>query len=94
MMITDDPIEILEREAAAVAACFGVPAAADLAAALVERIALTLGGARLYLPSMRTRCIGRRDDEIRGRWRGNNLDELAREYSLSKRQIRRVVRRK
>jgi Mor family transcriptional regulator len=90
-LINDDPIDVIQQEAAAVAACFGVPAPADMAAALVERLTMRFAGCDLYVPRMPRRARTMRDREIRRKWSGANAAELALEYDLSERQVRRIA---
>ncbi len=52
------------------------------------KLARELGGERIYLPKLTTVT---RDEEIRQRYDGYNIRELAREYGLSERWIRKIV---
>jgi Mor family transcriptional regulator len=92
---TLDPISILEEEARAVAQCFGIAASDDAAAALVDRMIARLGGAHVYFPLgvARQRKASRHavKSAIRARFDGSNLKELAREYDLSPRHVRRLL---
>jgi len=92
---TLDPISILEEEARAVAQCFGVAASDAIAAALIDRMIARLGGTHVYIPlgEARRREAERQlvKNEIRKRFDGTNLKELAREYSLSPRHVRRIL---
>lgn len=88
--VTDDPIDVLEEEARAVAQCFGIAASDDVAAMFVERIILRLGGECFYVPRRRQQTRQRMRDEIRARFDGGNAVELAREYGVSVRWVRKV----
>jgi len=62
------------------------------ASALADEIALEVrnevGGSEIYIPSPNRNA---RNQAIRAAFRGNNLDELAKQYSLSRRQVERIV---
>ena len=90
---TDDPLEILQEEARAVAQCFGVATCDEAAAALVDRIILRLGGGYIYVPRRGTRERLRVQAEIRRRFDGLNGAALAKEFGLTPRHIRRLVRK-
>lgn len=87
----DDPISVLEEEARAVARCFGVAACDEVAAAFVDRVILRLGGGYVYVPQRRTEERRRIRREILDRFNGRNIKELAREFSLTQRHVRRIV---
>jgi Mor family transcriptional regulator len=82
-------VSVIEQEARAVAASFGVSVPDDAAAALVQRLLIRLGGERLYLP--RRRAALQRHEEIRARYTGGNVADLAREFGLTTRSVRRIV---
>lgn len=86
-----DPVAVIEQEARAVALSFGVSTPDDAAAALVERVLMRLGGGQLYLPKKRAESPRARHQEIRARFRGDNVTELAREFGLTARSVRRIV---
>ena len=86
-----DPVAVIEQEARAVALSFGVSAPDDAAAALVDRVLMRLGGDRLYLPKKRSESPRARHQEIRNRFKGDNVAELAREFKLTPRSVRRIV---
>lgn len=86
-----DPVAVIEQEARAVALSFGMAAPDDVASALVERLMLRLGGDRLYLPKKRAESPRARHQEIRARFRGDNVAELAREFGITARSVRRIV---
>ncbi|OGB68583.1 MAG: hypothetical protein A2486_16105 [Burkholderiales bacterium RIFOXYC12_FULL_65_23] len=86
-----DPVAVIEQETRAVALSFGVSTPDDLASALVERVLMRLGGGQLYLPKKRTESPRVRHQEIRARFKGDNVAELAREFGLTTRSVRRIV---
>ena len=95
-MTTPDPrflnaINVLEEEARAVAQCFGVTSCEAVAAALVDRFLMRLGGTYVYIPQRRVRERARIHEEIARRSNGQNVKELAREYSMSPRHVRRIA---
>ncbi|MET3477008.1 Mor transcription activator family protein [Variovorax atrisoli] len=87
----EEPLAIIEEEALAVARCFGVAIPEAAAASLVERIVLRLGGAHVYLPKRTPRERSRIRTEIVARFNGRNLFELAREYEMTPRHLRRIL---
>lgn len=88
---SNDPVEVIEQEALAVARCFGIAASDEMAAALVDRILLRLGGAQLYLPRRSTRARQHVRLEIARRFNGRNIDELARDLAVTTRYVRKIV---
>jgi Mor family transcriptional regulator len=87
----EDPIAIIEQEARAMAQCFGVARADEAAASLVDRILLRLGGELVYLPKRSARNRKRDREELIRKFTGNNLLELAREYGVTARHLRRIL---
>lgn len=87
----DDPLHILEEEARAVAMSFGVSACDAAAAALVDRVIRRLAGTNFYVHSASTRARQRVQTEMRRKFNGTNLRELASEYGMSVRHARRIV---
>lgn len=95
----EHPLVVIEEEARAVAKCFGVAASDDAAAALVDRVIARLGGAMVYFPlrqrGQRTQKQRDRDDLvalIRARFNGANSAEIAREFKLTTRHVRRLLK--
>lgn len=83
---------ILHQEAHAAAASFGLPASADLAESIVDRIRHRCGGYEVYVPKRASRAQSAiTHAQIRARFTGSNLSDLARETGKSERQIRRIV---
>lgn len=89
----DNILSRIEDEARAVAASFGVPTPNDLAAALLDRLRVNLGGERIYVPQRDRRTRASRDAAIRAEFTGNNHADLARRHQISIRQVRNVLRR-
>ena len=89
--ISDDPLDIIEEEALAVAKCFGVGAPEDAAAMLIERIIARMPCTSVYIPKkrLRDRCLIKR--HIRIRFDGTNARALALEYEMSERWVRKIV---
>lgn len=90
--LTDDPIDIIEQEADAVAQCFGVEASRDLAATLIDRITQRLAGENIYFARERASARRARCDEIRAAFTGRNTAELARRFGVSVRYVQKVVK--
>lgn len=83
-------IDIIQEEILETAPFFGIhpQIAEDHAKAVIDKLRLRLGGSECYMAKHeRTR----RNADIRSKWRGNNLEELSREYLLTTRQIRYIV---
>lgn len=89
--ISDDPIDIIEQEAAAVAHYFGVQAADDFAKSLVHRLTFLLDGERVHFTPRRRAFSRARRDEIRAAFTGRNFSELARRFGVSVRYVRKIV---
>lgn len=84
-------LEVLREEFRAMALCHGVEACDEAAAALLDRLALRLGGAHVYIPQGRAINRARVAEEMRRRFDGTNVNSLAREYGLSSRHARRIL---
>ena len=91
---SEEPLAIIEEEARAVARCFGVATPEAAAASLIDRILLRLGGAHVYLPKRTSRDRTRIRGEILARFDGRNLFQLAREYEMTPRHLRRILSNK
>jgi len=89
--LPDNILTRIEDEARAVALAFGVVTPNALAASLLDRLRMNVGGGKIYLPKSDWRQRARRNAAIRAKFKGNNIDELAREHGLSERWIRRIV---
>ena len=89
---TTDLAAVLHEEAFATAAALGLPAGGDLAASIVDRVMLRLGGREVYVPKRAGRTqTALAHARIRARFTGTNQAELAREAGMSARQIRRIL---
>lgn len=88
---SDHALDIIKEEARAVAQCFGVPKPDDVAAMIVDRIIERLAGGNIYIPKKSLRDRSRIRREIRARYTGNNIPELAHEYEMSTRWVRKIV---
>lgn len=86
-----DPIAVLREELAAAAVCHGVERVEDLTEELVRRYVQRLGGVQVYVRSKRSREKSKIADEIRERFTGRNAKELASEYGLTTRHVRRLL---
>ena len=86
-----DPIAVLREELAAAAICHGVERVEDLTEALVTRVVQRLGGVQVYVPSTHSLERARVVAEIRERFTGRNARDLAREYGLTPRHVRRLL---
>jgi Mor family transcriptional regulator len=89
--ISDHALDIIEEEARAVAQCFGVPVPEDAASMIVDRIIARLAGSNIYIPKKSRRDRSRTRRLIRLRSTGNNIRELAREFNMSERWVRKIV---
>lgn len=86
-----DLFSLLEAEARAVAAAFGVPTAAELAAALVDRMHHQVGGGKVYIAKRsKTRRQEARDALVRD-FNGANLREVAARHGFSRAQAYRIL---
>lgn len=86
-----DPVAIIEEEARAMAQSFGICSPEDAAQSLMDRILIRLGGELIYLPKRSARRRRRDREELLSRFNGRNLFELAREYGITPRHLRRVL---
>ena len=86
----DTAVELHRILTASLTRRFGLPeiAAAALADEIAVEVRNEVGGSELYIPSPSRHA---RNAAIRAEFRGNNLDELARKYGLSRRQVERIV---
>ena len=88
-----DPIEIIRAEARAVAQCFGIAAADEAAASMVERLQARLAGVSVYIPARSSQDRERVRVEILARYDGTNVGQLAREFDLTQRGVRKLIAR-
>ena len=89
-----DPIAVLREELAAAALCHGVERVEDLTEELVRRYVQRLGGLNVYVRNERVRERERVAQEIRASFDGCNARELASNFSLSIRQVQRILFRR
>ena len=87
----EDPLDILEEEARAMALCFGAADGEAMASALVSRIIMRMAGTRFYVPSVSARQRQQDHAAICQKFTGANVQELAKEYGMSARHVRRIV---
>jgi len=87
----EDPLEILEEEARAMALCFGTADGEAMASALVKRVITRMAGARFYVPNVSARQRQQDHAAIRQKFTGANVQQLAKEYGMSARHVRRIV---
>lgn len=86
-----DLIALIEAEAHAVALSFGAAAPGAVAAALVDRLLLRIGGQPLYLPKRDPRKRELLHAKIRAAYTGNNVADLAQRHQLTARRVRQIV---
>ena len=86
-----DPIAVLREELAAAALCHGVERVEDLTEELVRRYVQRLGGLTVYVRNARMLDSERVAQEIRARFDGCNARELATQYGLSVRWVRKIL---
>ena len=89
-----DFFSLIESEARAVAAAFGVKTANEIAAALVDRLHHRVQGDRLYVAK---RSKARRQEvheSMRREYTGGNLSEVAARHGYSRAQAYRILHRK
>ncbi|QDF95156.1 hypothetical protein CJ010_00605 [Azoarcus sp. DD4] len=67
--------------------------AAEAALSIAEAARKELGGGMLYIPKGTAWELSARDREIYARFRGDNYDQLAREFQLTEMRIRQIVDR-
>jgi Mor family transcriptional regulator len=87
----NDLVSVLEQEVRATARSFGVSAADAMAASLIDRVLLRLGSGRVYIPKRETLRRNHARVQIRASFTGNNLHQLAADFGMSPRHIRRIL---
>jgi len=90
----DDLFSLLELEARSVAAAFGVPAAHELAAALVDRMHHRVGGGQVYIAKRSKTRRRRVHDAMKRDFTGANLSEVAERHGYSRVQAWRILMKK
>ncbi len=88
-------VEIADHTASVLREDFGMePARADYAGYLImRRIAKTVGGAGVYIPTIHSIARHERDEEIWREFNGHNHLELARKYGLTTIHVYRLLKR-
>lgn len=96
--VTQEPITPTFRQAVlrAVREHLGLkePLATQFAAVIIRGVGVQLGGERVYVPqadAANAEQLAKRNDEIRRRYDGTNLDQLCREFRLGWRMIYNIV---
>lgn len=87
----EDPLSILKEEARDVAIKYGAQWCEEATTVFANRIILRLGGVQIYVPRQSHQDKKVRDNEVRGRFNGRNLRDLAREFGVTERTIRRIL---
>ncbi len=86
----EDVLAIIEDEARAVARSFGLSAADDAAAMLVDRLVLRIAGARIPSARVRQSRETRRKIRILSA-RGLTTTQLADRFGVTERWVRRII---
>ena len=89
-----DLFSLLEAEARAVAAAFGVVTANELAAALVDRMHHRIAGSKLHVAKRSRTRRQEAYEALRRDFNGVNLREVAARHGFSARHARRIIERK
>lgn len=62
----------------------------------LEKLLETLGGNKVHIPKLRSfwapRLAHLRNEELRARYNGANIPQLALEYGISQRMVRKILR--
>lgn len=86
-----DLFSLIESEARAVAAAFGVKTANEIAAALVDRLHHRVAGGQVYVAKRSKARRQEAHEALRRDFNGINLREVAKRHGLSVRQARRII---
>lgn len=89
-----DLFSLIESEARAVAAAFGVKTANEIAAALVDRLRHQVHGDRVYIAKRSKARRQEAHDAMRREFNGVNLREVAARHGYSQSQTRRILLKK
>lgn len=87
---TDDALEVIEQEAAAVGLALGAPP--RMTEMLVDRIVQRLGGRLVYIAKRNREALDARNAAICREFNGKNLAELAKAHGITERQMRKILR--
>lgn len=86
-----DLFSLIESEARAVAAAFGVKTANEIAAALVDRLHHRVAGGQVYIAKRSKARRQEAHEALRRDFNGSNLREVAKRHGFSVRQARRIT---
>lgn len=86
-----DLFSLIESEARAVAAAFGVKTANEIAAALVDRLHHRVAGGQVYVAKRSKARRQEAHEALRRDFNGINLREVAKRHGFSVRQARRII---
>ncbi len=89
-----DLFSLIENEARAVAAAFGVKTANEIAAALVDRLHHRVAGGQVYVAKRSKARRQEAHEALRRDFNGINLREVAKRHGFSPRQARRIIEKK
>lgn len=67
--------------------------AAEAALSIADTVRKEIGGSLQYIPKGTAWELSKRDREIYSRFRGDNYDQLAREFHLTEMRIRQIIDR-
>jgi len=85
-------IATLIAQARATALSFAITCPDDLAAALVQRLIKHAGGQKIYIPTPAHSKAQQRNAKICAQFTGANTADLARQYKITPKQIRNILR--
>lgn len=86
-----DLFSLIESEARAVAAAFGVKTPNEIAAALVDRLHHRVAGGQVYVAKRSKARRQEAHEALRRDFNGINLREVAKRHGFSVRQARRII---
>lgn len=89
-----DLFSLIENEARAVAAAFGVKTANEIAAALVDRLHHQVHGDRIYVAKLSKSRRQEVHAAMRREFNGVNADEVGKRYGYSRAQAYRILGKK
>ena len=89
--LSDDAFSVIFEEARAMAQCFGVESPDDAAMLLMRRLKTRIGGGNFYLAKRGATERKKAREEICAKFNGGNLFELAKEFDITPRHVRRIL---
>lgn len=89
-----DLFSLIESEARAVAAAFGVNTADEIAAALVDRLQHQVQGDRIYIAKRSKTRRQEAHEAMKREFNGLNMREVAVRYGYSPSQARRILQKR